>query len=113
MEGDGVVPVYDQNESIDMSLDELRSDWKESIFRIAARRGASRVRVFGSVARGENDENSDIDFLVDLEPGRTLFDLSGLLADLQALLHQPVDVVTEKGLRPKIRERVVGEAIAL
>ena len=96
-----------------MSLDELRSDWSESIFRIAARRGASRVRVFGSVARGENDENSDIDFLVDLEPGRTLFDLSGLLADLQALLHHPVDVVTEKGLRPKIRERVVGEAITL
>ncbi len=107
------MPVYDQHESIDVSLDELRSDWSEAIFRIAARRGASRVRVFGSVARGENHDNSDIDFLMDLEPGRTLFNLSKLLADLQALLHHPVDVVTEKRLRPKIRERVVGEAIAL
>ena len=80
---------------------------------IAAKRGAKNVRVFGSVARGDNDPASDIDFLVDLEPGRTLFDLSGLLIDLETLLEQKVDVVTERGLRPRVRERVLAEAIPL
>ena len=78
--------------------------------RLAARRGARNVRIFGSVAQGENDEKSDVDFLVDLEPGRTLFDLSGLLLDLESLLHSPVDIVTERGLRPRIRDRVLAEA---
>lgn len=81
--------------------------------RLAAQYGARNVRVFGSVARGENDERSDIDFLVDLEPGRSLFDLGGLLMALQELLALPVDVVTERGLRPRIRDRVLEEAVAL
>ncbi len=67
------------------------------------------IRVFGSVARGEADSKSDIDLLVDLEPGRSLFDLGGLLMDLQDLLGHKVDVVTERGLR----ERVMKEAIPL
>jgi predicted nucleotidyltransferase len=96
-----------------MTLEELRSSRRESILRIAAKRGARNVRVFGSVARGQNDKMSDIDFLVELEPGRTLFDLGGLLTDLETLLQQPVDVVTEKGLRPRVRERVLAEAIPL
>jgi predicted nucleotidyltransferase len=65
------------------------------------------------VARGDNDDLSDIDFLVDLEPGRTLFDLSGLLLDLEALLNVRVDVVTERALRPRIRDRVLAEAVPL
>jgi predicted nucleotidyltransferase len=69
------------------------------------------VRIFGSLARGEAREDSDIDILVDLEPGRSLFDLGGLLMDLQKLLAQKVDVVTEKGLRPRIRDRVLKENI--
>ncbi len=81
--------------------------------RVAARNGAYNVRLFGSVARGEDDERSDIDFLVDLEAGRSLFDLGGLLSDLSALLGRDVDVVTERGLRDRLRERVLEEAIPL
>lgn len=96
-----------------MTLQELRATKREEILRIAARRGARNVRVFGSVARGENDPLSDIDFLVDLEPDRSLFDLSGLLIDLEAALHSHVAVVTERGLRPRIRDRVLREAVPL
>jgi predicted nucleotidyltransferase len=96
-----------------MTLQELRDRKRDEILRVAARRGARNVRVFGSVARGDNDEKSDVDFLVDMEPGRTLFDLSGLLLDLESLLHAPVDVVTERGLRPRVRERVLAEAVPL
>ena len=80
---------------------------------LAARRGAYNVRVFGSVARGENDPDSDMDFLVDVEPGRSLSDLGGLLMDLEQALGTKVDVVTERGLRLRVRERVLGEAVAL
>lgn len=79
----------------------------------AARHGARNIRIFGSVARGEDDGQSDIDFLVELEPGRSLFDLGGLLMDLQGMLGCPVDVVTESGLRSRMRDRVVNEAIPL
>ncbi|MBI2320978.1 MAG: nucleotidyltransferase family protein [Chloroflexi bacterium] len=83
------------------------------VIRIASRYGASNVRVFGSVARGDEDAASDIDLLVDLEPGRSLFDLGGLLMDIEELLGCRVDVVTEAGLRPRLRERVLNEAIPL
>ena len=96
-----------------MSLDELLQTKREDIFRIAAQYGASNVRIFGSVARGEADEQSDIDFLMNMEPGRSLFDLGGLLSDLEDLLVCNVDVVTEDGLRDRIRDRVLKEAIAL
>ena len=96
-----------------MSLNELLQEKREDILRIASKRGASNVRVFGSVARGEADSESDIDLLVDLEPGRSPFDLGGLLMDLQDLLDHKVDVVTERGLRERIRERVLKEAIPL
>jgi len=96
-----------------MSLNELLQEKREDILRIATKRGASNVRIFGSVARGEADSKSDIDLLVDLEPGRSLFDLGGLLMDLQNLLGHKVDVVTERGLRERIREHVLREAIPL
>ena len=96
-----------------MSLNELLQEKREDILRIANRRGASNVRIFGSVARGEADSKSDIDILVDLEPGRSLLDLGGLLMDLEDLLGHNVDVVTERGLRERIRERVLREAIPL
>jgi predicted nucleotidyltransferase len=95
-----------------MNFSELK-DKREAILQIAAKHGARNVRVFGSVARGEADEQSDIDFLVDMEPGRSLLDLGGLLVDLQDLLGQNVDVVTERGLKPRIRERVLHEAVGL
>jgi predicted nucleotidyltransferase len=86
---------------------------REDIVRAAARHGAYNVRVFGSVSRGEADEASDIDLLVDMAPGRSLFDLGGLLMELRALLQREVDVVSERGLRRDIRERVLREAIPL
>lgn len=95
-----------------MKLDEFQNE-REAILRIARRHGASNVRVFGSVSRGEARADSDIDFLVDLEHGRSLLDLGGLLMDLQELLGCRVDVATEKGLRPRIRERVLREALPL
>src|SRR4029079_2963766 len=82
---------------------------REAILQAARRRGASNVRVFGSVARGDAQEQSDIDLLVDLEPGRSLLDLGALLMDLRDLLQLPVDVVTEQGLKARIRERVLRE----
>ncbi len=93
-----------------MGVDELLKDRREDILRIAAQHGAHNVRVFGSVARGEARPDSDVDLLVELESGRSLLDLGGLLMDLQTLLGREVDVVTDKGLRDRIRTRVLQEA---
>ena len=84
---------------------------RAEIVAAAARHGATNVRVFGSVARGDADATSDVDFLVDFEPGRSLLDLAGLLVDLEDLLGHPVDVVTEPGLKARIRQRVLAEAV--
>jgi len=92
-----------------MGIPEIE-DKKKQILALAAKYGASNVRIFGSVANGTADENSDIDFLVDLEKGRSLFDLGGLLMDLQQLLNRKVDVVTENGLHWYIKKRVLSEA---
>lgn len=93
-----------------MDIDDLLRKRREEILRIAARRGAYNVRIFGSVVRGETRLDSDVDFLVDMEPDRSLFDLGGLLMDLQGLLGRKVDVVTEKGLHWYIRDQVLAEA---
>ena len=69
--------------------------------------------MFGSVARGEADEESDVDILVDLEPNRSLIDLGALLVDLEAELGRKVDVITEAGLRPALRERVLRDAVPI
>jgi hypothetical protein len=86
---------------------------REDILKIATKYGAFNVRIFGSVARREADAESDIDFLVEMEPERSLFDLGGLLMELQEILGCNVDVVTSNGLRQRIRERVLSEAIPL
>jgi predicted nucleotidyltransferase len=96
-----------------MNLEKLIQAHREDILRIATRYGAYNVRIFGSVARGDADAGSDVDLLVDLEPGRSLLDLGGLLMELQDLLMCDVDVITEKGLRPRIRQYVLDEAVAL
>lgn len=96
-----------------MFLEELLQAKREDILRTANKYGAYNVRVFGSVARGEADARSDIDLLVDMEKGRSLLDLGGLLVDLQDMLGCDVDIVTEQGLRERIRERVLKEAVAL
>ena len=96
-----------------MKMDEVVLPNREKILQLAEQYGARRVRVFGSVARRQDDAESDIDFLVDMEPGRSLFDLGGLLVDLEKLLNSKVDVVTERGLKDRIRDRVVNEAVLL
>jgi predicted nucleotidyltransferase len=100
-------------EEKNMPLDELVQARREDILQIASRYGAYNVRIFGSVARRETDERSDLDLLVDMETGRSLFDLGGLLVALEDLLGCPVDVVTEQGLRDRIRDRVLQEAVPL
>ena len=97
---------------MDHSLNLVRAKRKD-ILELAAAHGAKNVKVFGSVARGEADSDSDVDFLVELEPGRSLLDLGGLLVDLEELLRCHVDVVTVNGLRERIRSRVLQEAVSL
>lgn len=96
-----------------MTAADLLSTHRDEILAIAERHGAHNVRVFGSVARGEADEASDIDFLVDMETGRSLFDLGGLLVELREFLGRDVDVATVRGLKERIRDRVLAEAVAL
>jgi predicted nucleotidyltransferase len=86
---------------------------RTQILQIAARNGVKRLRVFGSVARGTEDEQSDIDFLVELSPDRSLLDLGNFLYEVRSLLGKEVDVVTEKGLQHRIREQVLAEAVDL
>lgn len=86
---------------------------RSAVLRIARKHGARSVRIFGSVARGEATRESDIDLLVELEPGRGLFQQAAMLLELQDLLGRDVDVVTVEGLRGHIRERVLREAIPL
>ena len=96
-----------------MTLQELRAGRREEILRLATKRGARNLRIFGSVARGESDPDSDVDFLVDLDPGRSLLDLAGLQRDLAELLGSRVDVVSSRGLRERVRERVLRDAVPL
>jgi hypothetical protein len=94
------------------TLESLRSRRGE-ILSIAERRGMRAVRVFGSISRGEAAETSDVDLLVQPEPGRSLLDIGGFAADLEELLDCRVDVVSERGLRPRFRDRVLHDAVAL
>jgi predicted nucleotidyltransferase len=94
------------------TLDALRVK-REEIIQIAKRHGAKDIRVFGSVARGESTPDSDVDFLVEFENGRSLFDLGGFIADAEDLLQCRVDVVSERGLRSRFRDRVMQEAVSL
>lgn len=91
-------------------LADLLEQNRETILALARKRGARNIRIFGSVSRGEDNTGSDLDLLVDFEPGRSLLDLGGLSMDLQNLLHRKVDVITEAGLRERIRRRVLREA---
>ncbi len=88
-------------------------EYREQILDLARRHGARNVRVFGSLARGEGGDSSDLDLLVTLGEGRSLLDLVGLKQDLEDLVHRPVDVVTERALSPYLRERILSEAVPL
>ena len=95
------------------SLDQVLEGKRDEILRIAAKHGARSVRVFGSAARGEAQPDSDIDVLVDLEPGRSLLDIIAIKQDLEDLTGREVHVVTEAAISPYIRERVLKEAVRL
>ncbi len=86
---------------------------RQEILALATRHGASKVRVFGSVARGEADDRSDLDLLVEMAPGRSLFDMGALLVALEELLGCSVDLVTEAGMHEAMRQRVMVEAMPL
>lgn len=86
---------------------------REAVLEIAARYGAHDVRVFGSVARGDTAEGSDLDLIVRFEPGRSLLDHGGLVMDLRELLGVKVDVIDEEAMRPRFRDHVLKEAIPL
>ena len=96
-----------------MNMVEILKSQREEILKLAREHGVVEIRVFGSVARGDARAGSDVDFLVKVEEGRSLFDLGGFLMDLEKLLGCEVDVVTEDGLRARIRERVLHEAVPL
>ncbi|AHI01319.1 nucleotidyltransferase family protein [Kutzneria viridogrisea] len=95
-----------------VTLEEVRAH-REEILRIAERNKVSNVRVFGSVARGEADEDSDLDLLVDPGPHCSLFDLTGFALDVEGLLNVFTQVATPNGLKARIRDRVLSQAIAL
>ena len=96
-----------------MNIEQLLKDKRSEILQIAARHGARNLRVFGSVARGDTAAHSDVDLLVELEPGRSLMDHVALIQDLEDLLNCKVDVVEAQALHWYIRDRVLEEAVAL
>ncbi len=91
-------------------MEELLRSRREQILEIARKHGVSDLRVFGSLARGEANEQSDVDFLVEVGPDHSPWFPAGLVADLEDLLGVPVDVVTQDGLHWFIKERVLQEA---
>jgi predicted nucleotidyltransferase len=95
-----------------LDLDSIRRR-RSDVLRLAARYGASNVRVFGSVARGDAGTGSDVDLLVEFEADRSLLDLIGLELDLRDLLGWHVDVATVASLKDRIRTRVLAEAVPL
>jgi len=94
-----------------MSIHELLQSKRKKILQIAARHGAHKVRVFGSVAKGTTRRGSDVDF--EMEEGRSLLDHAALVLDLERLLKRSVDVASERGLRQPFRKEVLRDAIAL
>ena len=95
-----------------MTLSEIRAQ-TEVLLCIASLHGARNLRLFGSTARGTAGRDSDIDLLVDLEPGRTLLDLGGLLMEIQGVVGARVDVALERMLRPELRVQVLRETVPL
>ena len=95
-----------------ITLETLRQQ-RQAILAVARRYGAHNIRVFGSVARGDATENSDVDLLVRFEPGRSLFDHGGLLMDLQNLLGVKVDVISEGGMRERFHQHIMKEIVTL
>lgn len=96
-----------------MNIDEIKKNKRNEILSIATRYGAKKIKIFGSTLRGEAKKNSDVDFLVELESGRSLLDIVAIKQDLEDLLGCKVDIVTEAALSPYIRNEVLSQAVRL
>lgn len=96
-----------------MDKRQLLAAKRDEILKLARSYGVQSIKVFGSVARGDDSDSSDIDFLVSLEDGRSLFDTGALLMELEELLGCRVDVLSERGLRKRFKERIMQEASSL
>lgn len=96
-----------------MDVRQLLSEKRDEIIRMAASHRVYNIRIFGSVARSEYDDKSDIDFLVELGPGCGLLNHAALTRELEELLGRKVDIVSEKGLRPRMKDRIEREAVPL
>jgi len=96
-----------------MNLSQLIQQKRRQIIEIAQGHGARNVRLFGSVARGDDTEASDLDLLIEMEPGRSLLDIIAIKQDLEELLGCKVDVVTEAAISPYLRDKVLHEAVQL
>lgn len=96
-----------------MGIEEILLPFREEILKIAAKYGAYNIRVFGSVARSEARDNSDVDFLVEMETGRNLLDRIGLKQELEELLGREVDIAKTSNLHDMIKDKVLREAVAL
>ncbi len=96
-----------------MTTTDLLRSRRDHILQVAAQHGAHNVRLFGSVARGDAGPESDIDFLVQMESGRSLLDLIELSQKLEALLQRKVDILTDGGLSPYLEQRIHAEAVPL
>jgi hypothetical protein len=96
-----------------MTTQELLQGKRQAIFSLGAKHGARNIRLFGSAARGEAGPESDVDLLVDMEGGRSFLDLVAFWLDVEELLGRRVDVITDGGLSPHLRERIYAEAIPL
>ena len=107
---ESAVLMDNENEGHDLKSGQTALGEKAEILRLAESHGCHNVRVFGSVASGENKPGSDVDFLLDLDDGRGLLDLGGLLSDREGLLGTEVDVVESGSIHPYIRDRVFAEA---
>ena len=94
-------------------LDFIITNNRTKILDLARKHGIHNVRIFGSMAKGSATLSSDVDLLVDLDEGYDLFDLGACLMDLQDLLHRKIDMVTQDALHPRIREKIIREAVPL
>jgi predicted nucleotidyltransferase len=95
-----------------LTLDQVRSH-RDQVLNLAEKRRIMNVRIFGSVARGDATNASDLDFLVTPKPGCSLLDLGGLLMDLQDLFNCKVDIVTDEGIKPRARENILRDAVPI
>ena len=96
-----------------MNLQTIRKKWKRGILRLGEKHGAGNIRVFGSIARNEGESESDLDLLVEMEKGRSYLDLVGFWQDVEALLGCPVDVISEGGVSPYLKDQIHRDAVSL